>query len=53
MIHEYLAKNGPNAPDEMTKWMYREVLHADLDDPYFGLKKVLFGTYPFAEEDSE
>ena len=53
MIHVYLAKKGLIAPGEMTKWMYREVLHADLDDPYFGLGKVLFATYPFREEDGD
>ncbi len=53
MIHEYLAKKGLIAPGEMTKWMYREVLHADLDDPHFGLGEVLFATYPFREEDGD
>ena len=35
----------------MTRWLDREVLHADLDDPYLGLGKILFDTYPFAKED--
>lgn len=34
----------------MTKWIYRDVLHTDLDDPYLGLKPVLDGVYPFAKE---
>ena len=33
-------------PDKLTKWLYREVLHADLDDPYLGLGKALFENYP-------
>lgn len=31
----------------LTKWMYREVLHADIDDPFLGMGPVLDGTYPF------
>ncbi|MBX9723517.1 MAG: hypothetical protein K2X81_19080 [Candidatus Obscuribacterales bacterium] len=30
-----------------SKWLYREVLHVDLDDPYLGLKPVLSDNYPF------
>ena len=51
-IHEYLAKAGPTTPDDMKKWLYREVLHADLEDPYLGLGEILFDSYPFAEEDA-
>jgi hypothetical protein len=51
LIHGYLAKSDRLNPDQMKKWLYREVLHADLDDPYLGLGKVLFDTYPFAAED--
>ena len=50
-IHDYLKDRNPLRPDEIKKWVYREVLHADLDDPYLGLGKLLFDTYPFAEED--
>jgi hypothetical protein len=32
--------------------MYKEVLNADLDDPYLGLGRVLFANYPFAKEDA-
>ena len=52
-IHEYLTEAGPTTPDAMKKWLYREVLHADLEDPYLGLGKILFDSYPFAEEDAE
>ena len=50
-IHEHLAKAGRVVPDDITLWLYREVLHADLDDPYLGLGETLFATYPFREED--
>jgi hypothetical protein len=52
-IHERLAKSGPVTPDAISKWLYREVLGTDLDDPYLGLKEMLFKDYPFAEEDAE
>jgi hypothetical protein len=35
----------------VTKKLYKEVLHADLDDPYLGLGPTLFAGYPFAGED--
>jgi hypothetical protein len=43
----------PVTPDAISKWLYREVLGTDLDDPYLGLKDVLFKNYPFVEEDAE
>jgi hypothetical protein len=49
-IHEILAKEV-NRPEKITKWLYKEVLHADLDDPYLGLGNVLFANYPFTKED--
>ena len=52
-IHQYILQKGLTTPDDMHKWLYREVLHADLDDPYMGLGKVLFENYPFAKEDAE
>ncbi|MGI9516500.1 MAG: hypothetical protein ACR2NP_05625 [Pirellulaceae bacterium] len=51
-IHEYLETCGIIRPDDVTGWLYREVLNADLDDPYLGLGESLFGSYPFAEEDA-
>lgn len=49
---DVLEKDGrPTTPAAVTKWLYRDVLHADLNDPYLGLSKVLFDNYPFAEED--
>jgi hypothetical protein len=50
-IHELLAKAGLVRPEAVVKRLYREVLHADLDDPYLGLGPLLFGTYAFAKED--
>lgn len=48
-IHEMLAAQANVRPETVTKWLYREVLHADLDDPYLGLGNVLFANYPFKD----
>lgn len=48
-IHEILERKGLARPDAITKSIYKEVLHTDLDDPYLGLGGMLFGNYPFAE----
>jgi hypothetical protein len=50
-IHELLVHTGLVSPDKLTKPIYKDVLHADLDDPYLGLGKTLFDSYPFAKED--
>ena len=42
-----LAEEGVHTPESLTKRIYREVLDADLDDPYLGLGDALFATYPF------
>lgn len=52
-IHERLAAIGPVTPDDISKWLYREVLGTDLDDPYLGLKDMLFKNYPFVEEETK
>jgi hypothetical protein len=39
-------------PEAIKHRLYREVLHADLDDPYLGLGKVLFAGYPFKDKAS-
>jgi hypothetical protein len=49
-IHEMLAAKENVQPAQVTKWLYREVLHADLDDPYLGLGNVLFANYPFKDK---
>jgi hypothetical protein len=51
-IHELLARSGLVRPEKVTRPIYKDVLHADLDDPYLGLGKVLFARYPFAKEDA-
>ncbi|TMQ34866.1 MAG: hypothetical protein E6K70_05355 [Planctomycetota bacterium] len=51
-IHELLAKAGLVRPDKILKPLYKDVLHADLDDPYLGLGSVLFAGYPFAGEEA-
>ncbi len=55
-IHEHLLaemqqteSKGGVTPSAITKWIYREVLDADLDDPYLGLGKTLFASYPFED----
>ena len=50
-IHNYLAMRVLVRPDDIAKWIYREVLHSDLDDPYMGLRDLLFDNYPFIAED--
>jgi hypothetical protein len=50
-IHDRLLETGKVRPGEITRWLYREVLHADLDDPYLGLGETLFASYPFRAED--
>jgi hypothetical protein len=49
-IHEMLAGRGNVRPENITKWLYREVLHADLEDPYLGLGSILFANYPFEDK---
>jgi hypothetical protein len=48
-VHQKLLETGLVRPDNVVKWLYREVLHADLDDPYLGLGATLFANYPFAD----
>jgi hypothetical protein len=52
-IHDQLVRSTSVRPEKLTKWLYKEVLHADLDDPYLGLGGVLFANYPFAGEDKK
>jgi hypothetical protein len=50
-IHEHLTRAGVVRPDDIKKWLFKEVLRADLDDPLLGLGPVLNANYPFADED--
>jgi hypothetical protein len=52
-IHEMLAKEGLVTPATILKPVYKDVLHADLDDPYLGLGTALFENYPFTAEDGK
>lgn len=47
LIHAKLASSGLVKPDDIKHWLYKVVLHADLDDPYLGLGPTLFAAYPF------
>jgi hypothetical protein len=49
-IHEHLATAGPLRPEQIKRWLYKEVLGADLDDPFLGLGDALFGDAVFREE---
>jgi len=48
-IHSKLASGPLVRPGELLKWLYKDVLLADLDDPYLGLKSSLFEGYPFED----
>jgi hypothetical protein len=52
-IHALLADKGLIRPAEIMKFIYKEVLHTDLDDPYMGLGNVLFANYPFVKDDKQ
>ena len=49
-IHAELCSRPLVRPETLVKWLYKEVLHADLDDPYLGLSKTLFDGYPFDDQ---
>ena len=51
LTHRHLATEGLVQPDDMKKWLFKEVLKADLDDPFLGLGEILNANYPFADED--
>jgi hypothetical protein len=47
LIHAVLAETGSVGYGAITKRVYRDVLHVDLDDPWLGLGGLLFDDYPF------
>jgi len=51
-IHDKLASAGRVNADDVKKWLFKEVLAADLDDPTLGIGKLLDHRYPFAAEDA-
>ena len=48
-IHERLGQSDPVRPDQLKDWLYRDVLHVDLNDPYLGLGDALIGDDVFRE----
>src|SRR5207253_6991786 len=50
-IHQRLADAGPVRPEQIKIWLYREVLHADLEDPYLGLGDALIGDDVFRDQE--
>jgi hypothetical protein len=50
-IHAKLAELGMQKPGAITGWLYRDVLDADIEDPYLGLQDLLLADYPFAAEE--
>jgi hypothetical protein len=49
-VHSRLASMGLIRPADIKNWLYREVLHADLDDPYLGLRPLLSANNPFESQ---
>jgi len=49
-VHELLASVGPAVPQALTRRIYKDILHADLEDPYLGLGSSLFASYPFKDD---
>lgn len=43
LIHEKLATAGLTTPDSVKHWLYKNVLHADIDDPYLGTRELFVG----------
>jgi hypothetical protein len=41
-IHQRFATTNPVQPEQIKRWLYRDVLHADLDDPTMGLGDDFF-----------
>lgn len=50
LIHDRLANATSIRPDQLKRWLYKEVLHTDLDDPYLGLGDALFGDDVFRQD---
>jgi len=50
-VSEMLTATGAVLPTAIVKKLYKDILLADLDDPYLGLGSTLFGNYPFKDED--
>jgi len=48
-IHGRLSRSDPVRPEQLKDWLYRDVLHVDLNDPYLGLGDALIGDDVFRE----
>jgi hypothetical protein len=53
LVHERLASDKAATPESLKKWLFKDVLFVDLDDPKLGLGLVLTANYPFADEDAK
>jgi len=51
-VSELLAATKEARPAQIVKKVYKDILLADLDDPYLGLGHTLFTNYPFKDEDN-
>lgn len=49
-VSTLLAEMDVPNPQVITKKLYKEILLADLDDPYLGLGGTLFANYPFKDK---
>ncbi|MGA2876948.1 MAG: hypothetical protein ABSE82_15625, partial [Nitrososphaerales archaeon] len=50
LIHLKLANlTRGTTPAQLKPWLYKDVLHCDLSDPYLGLQAALFDNYPFID----
>jgi hypothetical protein len=52
LIHARLADNPATRPEQIKRWLYKEVLHSDLDDPYLGLGDALIGDDVFGDAEA-
>ena len=49
LIHDRLASSGSVRPEQIKRWLYKEILEANLDDPFLGLGDTLFGDDVFRQ----
>jgi len=50
LIHSRLSQLAQGiTPVQLKPWLYKNVLHCDLSDPYLGLQAALFDNYPFVD----
>lgn len=49
VVHQYLASRGAVRPQEIQDWLYKELFHIDLTDPFLGIKAELERNYPFEQ----